>query len=49
MPNKKPKPGKMKTWHPGTPREQSAANRKIAANKRAAAKVRPSSMKYGKR
>jgi hypothetical protein len=27
-----------KTWHPGTPKEQSAAQRQIAANKRAAAK-----------
>jgi hypothetical protein len=27
-----------KTWHPGTPKQQSAAQRQIAANKRAAAK-----------
>lgn len=27
-----------KTWHPGTPKQQSAAARKIAANKRSAAK-----------
>jgi hypothetical protein len=26
------------TWHPGTPKQQSAASRKIAANKRAEAK-----------
>jgi hypothetical protein len=30
-----------KTWHPGTPKQQSAAQRQIAANKRAAAKKKP--------
>jgi hypothetical protein len=32
------KSGYDKTWHPGTPKQQSSAQRQIAANKRAAAK-----------